>query len=120
MVGMNRRTRVIDTPTDDAILQYDNVPVETAARYLGSSTATLYEALQDERVPFGWAVHRNAQWAYHISPGALVRYKREGLPLYKLKDVSDIVCGDVERLIDKKMEVLSAVFQAVGGTECRP
>lgn len=115
---MNRRTRTIEIPTDEAILQYDNVPVETAARYLGSSTATLYEALQDERVPFGWAVRRNASWAYHISPGALVKYKREGLPLYKLNDVSDIVCGDVGRMIDKKMEVLSTVFQVImgGGT----
>ena len=112
---MNRRTRTVEKPTDEEILQYDNVPIEVASRYLGSSTATLYEALQDERAPFGWAVHRNAQWAYHISPGALVRYKREGLPLYKLKDVSDIVCGDVERLINKKMEVLTTVMQAVGG-----
>ena len=112
---MNRRKRTAEKPTDEEILQYDNVPIEVASRYLGSSTATLYEALQDERAPFGWAVHRNAQWAYHISPGALVRYKREGLPLYKLKDVSDIVCGDVERLINKKMEVLTTVMQAVGG-----
>lgn len=111
---MNRRTRNIATPTDETIVQYDNVPVEVAARYLGSSTATLYEALQDERAPFGYAVHRNAQWAYHISPGALVRYKREGLPFYKLKDVSDIICGDVERLINKKMEFLTTVMQAVG------
>lgn len=112
---MNRRTKTVEKPTDEEILKYDNVPIEVASRYLGSSTATLYEALQDERAPFGWAVRRNAQWAYHISPGALVRYKREGLPLYKLKDVSDIVCGDIERLINKKMEFLTTVMQAVGG-----
>lgn len=68
------RPKTIETPpvTDEEILALDNVPVSLAARYLGSSTATLYEALQDERVPFGWAVQRNSNWAYHISPGGQI------------------------------------------------
>ena len=78
---MRPKTRDLPAVTDQDILSCDNVPVELAARYLGSSTATLYEALQDERVPFGWAVQRNSHWSYNISPGALVRYKREGLPM---------------------------------------
>ena len=48
---MRPRTRNLNIPSDQEILELDNVPVETAARYLGSSTATLYEALQDERFP---------------------------------------------------------------------
>lgn len=100
-------------PSDEEIMEQNNVPVEMAARYLGSSTATLYEALQDERVPFGWAVHRNSAWAYNISPGALVRYKREGLPMYKLKDVSEIICGDVNRLIDQRMALVGKLTSAL-------
>ena len=68
--------------------------------------AALYEALQDERVPFGWAVQHNSHWSYNISPGALVRYKREGLPMYRLKDVSEIICEDVNRLIDQRMSLV--------------
>ena len=103
---MRPRTRNLNIPSDQEILALDNVPVETAARYLGSSTATPYEALQDERVPFGWAVQHNSHWSYNISPGALVRYKREGLPMYRLKDVSEIICEDVNRLIDQRMSLV--------------
>ena len=42
---MRPKTRDLPAVTDQDILSCDNVPVELAARYLGSSTATLYEAL---------------------------------------------------------------------------
>lgn len=112
-VTMRPRTRNLNIPSDQEILALDNVPVETAARYLGSSTATLYEALQDERVPFGWAVQHNSHWSYNISPGALVRYKREGLPMYRLKDVSEIICEDVNRLIDQRMSLVGKLTSAL-------
>ena len=112
-VTMRPRTRNLNIPSDQEILALEIpstqpavVLVEPAARYLGSSTATLYEALQDERVPFGWAVQHNSHWSYNISPGALVRYKREGLPMYRLKDVSEIICEDVNRLIDQRMSLV--------------
>ena len=75
---MRPKTRDLPAVTDQEILACDNVPVELAARYLGSSTATLYEALQDERVPFGWAVQRNSNWAYNISPGGAAHVPAEG------------------------------------------
>nr|DAE41147.1 MAG TPA: Pyocin activator protein PrtN [Caudoviricetes sp.] len=111
------RPKTIETPpvTDEDILALDNVPVSLAARYLGSSTATLYEALQDERVPFGWAVQRNSNWAYHISPGGLVKYKHGELTMYKLRDVSKIICEDVSRLIDQRMEALGKLSAALLG-----
>lgn len=112
---MRPKTREDPAITDEDILAQDNVPVTMAAQYLGSSTATLYEALQDERVPFGWAVQRNSRWAYHISPGGLVKYKHGELTMYKLKDVSDIICGDVSRLIDKRMEALGKLSAALLG-----
>ena len=100
-------------PTDEEILGYNNVPVEVAARYIGASTATLYEALQDERAPFGFAVLRASNWSYNISPGGLIRYKREGLPMYKLKDVSEIICEDVNRLIDQRMALVGRLTSAL-------
>ena len=71
--------------------------------------------LQDERVPFGWAVQRNSNWAYHISPGGLVKYKHGELTMYKLRDVSDIICGDVSRMIDQRMEALGKLSAALLG-----
>ncbi len=69
--------------TDDEILAYDNVPVKVAAQYIGWSTTTLYNALQDERAPFGFAsvnedakTYSGCSYAYNISPGLLVAYKR--------------------------------------------
>lgn len=112
---MRPKSRDLPQVSDQDVLALDNVPVELAARYLGSSTATLYEALQDERAPFGWAVRRNSHWSYHISPGALVRYKREGLPMYKLKDVSEIICGEVSRLLDQRLALLGKLSTALLG-----
>lgn len=103
------RAKTLPTPTDEEILAQDNVPVEMAARYLGSGSNTLYEALQEERVPFGWAVRRSGHWAYNISPGALVRYKREGLPMYKLRDIQSILGEEVIRLVDAKLGALSKI-----------
>lgn len=108
---MRPRTKPLVVPTDEEILAQDNVPVEMAARYLGSSNTTLYEALQDERVPFGWAVHRGGQWAYNISPGALVRYKREGLPMYKLREVQEIAAEGINRILDQRNDMLQKVFR---------
>lgn len=67
-------------PTDEEILGYNNVPVEVAARYIGASTATLYEALQDERAPFGFAVLRASNWSYNISPGGADPLQAGGAP----------------------------------------
>ena len=103
---MRVRTRPVQVPTDEEILNYANVPVTVAATYIGASTATLYEALQDERAPFGFAVRREGQWAYNISPGALVRYKREGLPMYRLREIQDIAAEGIQRLLDQKQEAL--------------
>lgn len=104
------RARSLPIPTDEDILSQDNVPVEMAARYLGSGSNTLYEALQEERVPFGWAVRRSGHWAYNISPGALVRYKREGLPMYKLADIQAILADEVVRLVDSKLGAINKII----------
>lgn len=72
-----------EPPNDEAILAYNNVPVDVAARYIGWSTPTLYYALQDGRAPFGFtSVNEDAKtysgcsYTYNISPGLLVAYKR--------------------------------------------
>ena len=66
------------TPTDEEILAFDNVPVEVAARYLDWTEQTLRLALREGRATFGIAVKDRAL-TYKISPGGLVKYKREGV-----------------------------------------
>ena len=89
-------------PTDEEILGYNNVPVEVAARYIGASTATLYEALPDERAPFGFAVLRASNWSYNISPGGLIRYKREGLQMLRLSEIQAIAVEGIQRLLEQR------------------
>ena len=50
---------------------------------------------------------------YWRSPRTLVRYKREGLPMYRLKDVSEIICEDVNRLIDQRMAMVGKLTSAL-------
>lgn len=77
---MNRRIHPKPpAPSDDEILAYDNVPVDVAARYLDWTENTVRLALREGRASFGTAV-RNNGITHKISPGVLVRYKREGAP----------------------------------------
>lgn len=66
--------------TDQEILQMDAVPVKIAAGYIGMNEQTLRCLLKQGRAPFGFAVQCDGgKWSYNISPGGLVRYKREGI-----------------------------------------
>lgn len=101
-------------PTDEEILSYTNVPVEVAARYIGWSTVTIYYALQDQRAPFGMAVKSpKGGWAYNISPGLLVKYKRGDLPTYRLNEVIDLAAEGVERVINQKLDGLQKLLTAI-------
>lgn len=85
-------------PTDDEIRQYQNVPVAVAARYLGISTATLYNALQAREVDFGFvsekvsdAYYNGISCTYQISPERLIGYQRGTLPIIPIKVIKKIV-----------------------------
>lgn len=105
----------IPPPSDAEVLSFDNVPVEVAARYIGMSPPTMYAALQDERVSFGFAVEnkQTRTWTYNISPGGLVKYKREGNPIIRLGDLRDLLTDFVGEYIDAKLSGLSKVIQVV-------
>jgi hypothetical protein len=64
-------------PTDQEILAMDNVPPRMAAKYLGAAALSVYYALQQKAAPYGYAVKNpGGKYAYQISPGLLVAYKR--------------------------------------------
>lgn len=100
-------------PTEDEIMSQRNVPPYMAARYIGWGAATLYRALQEGRAPFGFAVQCEDHWAYNISPGLLVKYRRGDLPTYRLKEVEELACEGLERLLDAKMGALKRITEAV-------
>lgn len=101
-------------PTEDEILRQNNVPVEMAARFIGWSTPTLYYALQDQRAPFGVAVKSpKGGWAYNISPGLLIKYKRGDLPTYRLQEVVDLAAEGVERVLQERLVGLQQVLAAL-------
>lgn len=103
-----------ESPSDDEIMQHNNVPIQTAAKYVGWSTATLYRALQEERAPFGMAVKcESGSWAYNISPGLLVKYKRGDLPTYRLREVQELAADGIARLLDEKLGALRRVVDAI-------
>lgn len=83
-------------PTDDEILAYDNVPVAVAARYLNWTENTVRLALREGRASFGIAVKDDGV-TYKISPGGLVKYKREGVPCFDY----ETICMMVNRVLTK-------------------
>lgn len=107
-----------EIPTEDEIMRQNNVPVEMAARYIGWSTPTLYYALQDQRAPFGVAVKSpKGGWAYNISPGLLVKYKRGDLPTYRLQEVIDLAAEGVQRVLQEQASGLNYILRVVGACD---
>lgn len=99
-------------PTDEEILGMDNVPADTAARYIGWSSPTIYRALREERAPFGFAVHNEDTdtWTYNISPGLLVRYKRGDLPTYRLRELEEVMVRHVEEALTLRLSGAASVL----------
>lgn len=111
---MPRRTAV-PAPSEEEVMRYDNVPVEVAAPYVGLSAPSLYLGLQQGRAPFGWAVQneKGGGWTYNISPGGLVKYKREGCPIITLAELRELMADSAKEVLDAKMRGLSLVMNAV-------
>lgn len=108
------KTKITSHISEEAVLAYDNVPVDVAANFIGWSTSTLYYALQEERAPFGFAVQRegSSSWTYNISPGLLVKYKRGDLPTYKLREVEMLAADGIERIVTERLAGLQSLLSA--------
>ncbi len=75
--------------TDAEILAMDSVPIIAAAKYIDVNAQALRMALQYQRVTFGFAVQcAGGRWTYHISPGGLVKYKREGMVMAQKEELA--------------------------------
>lgn len=97
------------TPTDAEILAYDNVPVEVAARYLDWPEKTVRLALREGRATFGIAV-KDKEPTYKISPGGLVRYKREGIPCFDFDTLQMMIQRAVGSVVRNEMNDFKMEF----------
>ena len=75
-------------PKDEEILSYDNVPLETAAKYIG--------------------------WSYNISPGLLLKYKRGEMPVCKLRDLTALVADMADRQFEERMARVRRTLDGLG------
>ena len=100
-------------PTEEEILQYNNVPYELAARYIGWSDVSVRYALQQGRAPFGCAAQNpeTGTWAYNISPGLLIRYKAGDLPYYKLNDVLQLAADGIQDILNLRLASAAQMMQ---------
>ncbi len=105
--------RCATTPTEAEILAYDNVPPELAAAYIGISAGKVRDGLKQGRAPFGYAVksEESSTWTYHISPGALVKYKNGELMMWPQDDL-------IKRLVDEVETLLNLRAKAAVETLC--
>ena len=103
-------------PKDEEILSYDNVPLETAAKYIGWSSVTVRYALQEERAPFGCAARNpsTGTWSYNISPGLLLKYKRGEMPVCKLRDLTALVADMADRQFEERMARVRRTLDGMG------
>ena len=113
------RKRTTDTPTDEEIMSYNNVPVELAAKYIGWSSCNVAYALQQERAPFGMAAQTGENpdtgfpnYTYNISPGLLVKYKRGELAAWRLTEVLKLAADGYQKVIDARLEAAAEVMAA--------
>lgn len=106
------------TPTEEEILQYDNVPFAIAAKFIGWSDVTVRYALQQERAPFGMAAQNpdKGTWSYNISPGLLIAYKRGELQAWKLSNLMKLVTDGFTQALDAQMAAArEATLRLLGG-----
>lgn len=99
----------LPAPTDEEILSYDNVPVDVAARYLGWPEQTVRLALREGRVNFGTAI-RGRDLRYKVSPGGLVKYKREGVPCFDYITIQNLIRSVVQQTIQEEMQDFKLQF----------
>lgn len=100
--GQEKERRTV--PTDEEILSYDCVPVQVAARYIGMTESSLRLALREERARhLGFAVEGDSHMIYNISPGGLVKYKREGGTILPLEHVQDVLVGMVVNEVRRRL-----------------
>lgn len=104
---MNRRTRERPpAPTDAEILAYDNVPVDVAARYLNWPENTVRLALREGRACFGTSI-RDKGITHKISPGGLVKYKRDGAPCMDYETMAFMLEGIVRKVMQEELEQIT-------------
>ncbi len=112
------------TPTREEILSYDNVPYAVAAKYIGWSDATLRNALQQGRTPFGCAAKNleTGTWAYNVSPGLLVKYKEGELQAWNVQDVLNLAADGIRQVLDAQLEAAAAVMDSINmvGKKTKP
>ena len=113
---MSRKTNA-NTPTDEEIMSYTNVPADVAAKYIGWSSCNVMYALQQERAPYGHAVQTGVNqetgqpsYSYNITPGLLVAYKRGSLEAWKLGQLTKVLSAEFGNMIDEKLGQIVAGF----------
>ena len=100
---MRPRTQIRPpVPTDNEILSYDNVPVNVAALYLDWPEQTVRLALREGRATFGIAVKDKARTS-KISPGGLVKYKRDGIPCFDYATIQHMIQTAITKTIQEEM-----------------
>lgn len=113
------KARCAQTPTDEEILSYTNVPVSVAAAYLGLSPQTVRDGLSQGTAPYGYAVRNQEKgtWTFQISPGALVNYQNGVLNGLNVTRAVEIMTAEIERLLSARsraaLEVLAPGLLAV-------
>ena len=108
-----------NTPTDEEIMSYTNVPIEVAAKYIGWSSCNVAYALQQERAPFGIAAQTGEnpetgfpKYTYNISPGLLVKYKQGELQAWRLNEVLKLAADGYRKIIDAHLAAAAEAITA--------
>ena len=114
------RKSTTQTPSDEDIMAYNNVPVELAAKYIGWSSCNVVYALQQERAPFGCAARTGADpetgretYTYNISPGLLVGYKHGTIQAWHLSELVKLFEDRVSSLVNIRLEAAADLVRGI-------
>lgn len=114
------RKSTAQTPTDEEIMSYNNVPVELAAKYIGWSSCNVVYALQQERAPFGCAAKTGENpetgfptYTYNISPGLLVGYKHGTIQAWHLSELVKLFEDRVSGLVNMRLETAADLVRGI-------
>lgn len=101
------KERCDQTPKDEEILSYTNVPVSIAAAYLGISPQVVRDGLSQKTAPYGFAIQNQETGTrtFHISPGLLVNYQNGVLNGLNVTNAVEIMVTGIEQLLSERSRV---------------
>lgn len=95
--------------TDDEIRSMKKITCKIAAEYLGISPMAVSIGMQQERLPIGFAIHKQDRytnsWSYNIIPERLIAYNHGRINEVQVQAIEDNLSRIITEFTEMKQDL---------------